>query len=64
MKASNLVNVNGSGVKVYPGAKAEQIAWKIPTAQSSRDSLSLMDEAVEEEEITVHISRGGAGGAT
>jgi hypothetical protein len=54
-----LVNVNGSGVKVCPGAKAEQIAWKIPTAQ--RDRELMVDEAVEEEEIVVHISRSGAG---
>ena len=51
------VEIEVGGVTVCQGPKSDKKAWKIPAAQKGRDRM--VDEGVEEEQITVHVSRGG-----
>jgi len=51
------VEIEVGGVKVRQGPKTEKTVRKIPAAQKRRDRM--VDEGVEEDQITVHVSRGG-----
>jgi N12 class adenine-specific DNA methylase len=51
------VEIEVGGVKVRQGAKAEKTDRKIPAAQKGRGRM--VDEGVEEDQITVQVSRGG-----
>jgi len=48
------VEIEVGGVKVRQGPKTDR---KIPAAQKGRGRM--VDEEVEEDKITVHVSRGG-----
>jgi hypothetical protein len=51
------VEIEVGGVTVRQGAKAEKTDRKIPAAQKGRGRM--VDEGVEEDQITVQVSRGG-----
>jgi hypothetical protein len=51
------VEIEVGGVTVRQGAKTKKTGWKIPAVQKGKGRM--VDEGVEEDQITVHVSRGG-----
>jgi hypothetical protein len=51
------VEIEVGGIKVRQGPKTKKTGWKIPAAQKGKGRM--VDEGAEEDQITVHVSRGG-----